>query len=196
MQILRDAVGRSIDIAVDAHGNFSPADAIRIGRILEDSDVLFYEEPVPLKNIDGLAEVASKRRIPIATGERLATVYTFREVLAKQAAAVLQPDVCNVGGLSLAGMAEVHYRAIGPHNPNGPLATMMSMQFAATIPNFLILESTGHQEQTEAASHLIDGYPKLVHGHYELPKGPLLGVSPNLDEMEKYPCQPVDNMTR
>ena len=200
MEILRDAVGRDIDIAVDAHGNFSPSDAIRVGRILEDFDVLFYEEPVPPENIDGLAEVAHKLRIPVATGERLATVYSFRDVLARDAVAVLQPDVCNVGGLSqarkIAGMAEAHYRAIAPHNPNGPLATIMSMQFAASIPNFLILESTGHQQQIDAASHLINDYPELVDGHYELPKGPGLGVSLNLDEMDKYPYQPVDNMLR
>ncbi len=200
MEILRDAVGPDVDIAVDAHGCFSPGDAIRIGRILEDFDVLFLEEPVPPENPDAMAEVARKLRIPIATGERLATVYSFQQLLAKDAAMVLQPDVCNVGGLSqakkVAAMAEACYRTIAPHNPNGPLATIMSMQFAACIPNFLILETTGDKQSMGAAAEFISDFPELVDGCYELPKGPGLGVSLNLDAMKDYPYQPVFDMTR
>ena len=57
---------------------------------------------------------------------------------------IIQPDVCVVGGLleirKIAALAEAHYVTIAPHNPMGPLATMVNVHFAASTPNFLILE--------------------------------------------------------
>jgi galactonate dehydratase len=65
----------------------------------------FCEEPVPPENIDALAEVCRAVRVPIATGERLATRHQFREVLEKRAAHVIQPDLCHCGGRGAAQSA-------------------------------------------------------------------------------------------
>jgi len=76
------------------------------------------------ENVDALVAVARSTTIPIATGERLYTRWGFREVLEKQAARVLQPDLCHAGGIGevrkIAAMAEVYYAAIAPTIRSGP----------------------------------------------------------------------------
>jgi galactonate dehydratase len=171
---IREAIPDTVDLAVDFHGRVSPAMAIRLARELEDCQLLFIEEPVLPENVDALVTVARATAIPIATGERLFTRWGFREVLEKQAAAVLQPDLCHAGGIAevrkIAAMAEVYYAAIAPHNPLGPISLAAGLQVDACIPNFLC------QEQVS----LGEGYLKqpfvLRDGYIDLPTGPGLGI--------------------
>ena len=96
-----------------------------------------------MENVDAMASLKQKLEIPLATGECLYTKFEFREILARQAADIIQPDVCVAGGImelkKIAAMAEAHYVMVAPHNPMGPLATMINVHFAASTPNFLIL---------------------------------------------------------
>jgi galactonate dehydratase len=139
---------------------------------------MFVEEPVNCQNHDVMAEIARGTHLPIATGERVFTKWGFREVLEKQAATVLQPDLCHAGGITecrlIAGMAEAYYAAIAPHNPLGPISLAAGIQLAASIPNFLC------QEQVS----LGDGYLKkpfaVKNGFVDIPTGPGLGIE--LDE--------------
>ena len=68
----------------------------------------------------------------------------YAELLQKQAADIIQPDVCHVGGIealcNIASMAENKYIPVAPHNPNGPIATAASLNALATMPNSMILE--------------------------------------------------------
>jgi galactonate dehydratase len=142
--MLRKAVGDRVDIMVDFHGRTWPAVAVAFIQAIEEHRPYFVEEPVPQENIDALAEVRRAVRVPIATGERLVTRHQFREVLEKQAAHVIQPDLCHCGGLweakKIAAMAEAYYVGVAPHNPLGPIANAAALHFALSTPNFLIQE--------------------------------------------------------
>jgi L-alanine-DL-glutamate epimerase-like enolase superfamily enzyme len=142
--LLREAVGDGVDIMVDFHGRTYPAVAIEYINAIAEFQPYFCEEPVPPENIDALAEVCRAVRVPIATGERLATRHQFREVLEKRAAHVIQPDLCHCGGLleakKIAAMAEAYYVGVAPHNPLGPIANAAALHFALSTPNFLIQE--------------------------------------------------------
>jgi galactonate dehydratase len=96
---LRKAIPKSVDIAVDLHGRFSPAMAIKISKELEPYGILFIEEPCLPENVDTMVTIARSTSIPIATGERLFTRWGFREVLEKQAAAVVMTKLCPVQNL-------------------------------------------------------------------------------------------------
>lgn len=100
--------------------------AIRMARLFQEFDPFFYEEPVPPGNIDEMAMVAAAIDIPVATGERLYSRGEFRDLLEKQAAAYIQPDLCHCGGFSearkIAAMAETYHVRVVPHNPNGHIA--------------------------------------------------------------------------
>lgn len=123
---VRGAVGKAVDIGIDFHGRVSPAMAVRLARALEPYHPLFIEEPVLCENIDAMVTVARSTTIPIATGERLFTKWGFREVLEKQAAFVMQPDLSHAGGIleskKIAAMAECYYAVVAPHCPLGPIA--------------------------------------------------------------------------
>jgi galactonate dehydratase len=142
---LREAVGEDIDLMIDFHGRTTPAMAIQYGQVLEPFRPLFLEEVCPPENVDGMVEVARALRIPLATGERLVTRYEFRELLEKRACAVIQPDICHCGGLwearKIAALAETYYVSVAPHNPLGPIATAVAVQFGFATPNFLIQEA-------------------------------------------------------
>lgn len=171
---MRQAAGPDMDIAVDGHGRLSPAMAIRLARALEPYHLLFFEEPCLPENVDTMVTVARSTTIPIATGERLFTKWGFREVLEKQAAAVLQPDLCHAGGIfeckKIAAMAETYYATVAPHNPLGPIALAACLQLDACTPNFLIQEH----------ATLGEGYLKepfvVRDGYIDLPTKPGLGI--------------------
>jgi galactonate dehydratase len=175
---LRAAAGDDADIGIDFHGAISPATAKLLIKALEPYQPMFVEEPCQAQNHDVMAEIARGTHLPIATGERVFTKWGFREVLEKQAATILQPDLCHAGGITevrlIAGMAEAYYATIAPHNPLGPIALAAGVQLAASIPNFLC------QEQVS----LGDGYLKqpfvVRDGYLDLPTGPGLGIE--LDE--------------
>ncbi|MCU0500883.1 MAG: galactonate dehydratase [Anaerolineae bacterium] len=175
---IREAVGPQVDVGIDFHGRLSPAMAIRMAKALEPYYPMFIEEPVLPENADALVTVARSTSIPIATGERLFTKWGFREVLEKQAAVILQPDISHAGGIleckKIAAMAECYYAAVAPHCPLGPVALAACLQLDACIPNFLVQEHVT----------LGDGYLKkpfeIVDGYIAVPQGPGLGIE--LDE--------------
>lgn len=177
---MREAAGREFDLAIDCHGRLSPAMAIRLSRAVEEYLPLFVEEPVLPENLDALRQVAAHTSVPIATGERLFTKYSFRAVLETGAVAIVQPDLSHAGGIlevkKIAAMAEAWYAGLAPHCPLGPVALAASLQVAACCPNFVI------QEHTQQA--LGEGYlkqPFIVRdGYLEVPTGPGLGIE--LDE--------------
>ena len=88
---LREAVGNEADLLFGTHGQFTPSGALRLAQRLEQYDPLWFEEPIPADDINGMAAVAAGTSIPVATGERLTTVSEFAAVLKSNAAQILQP---------------------------------------------------------------------------------------------------------
>jgi galactonate dehydratase len=144
-RLLRDAVGNKADLLFGTHGQFTASGAIRLAKRLEPYQPLWFEEPTPPEMPEEMALVARATSIPIATGERLVTKYEFARVLECRAASILQMALGRVGGImeakKIAAMAEAHYCQIAPHLYCGPVEGAANIQFAASLPNFLILES-------------------------------------------------------
>ena len=142
---LRDALGPAIDLYIDCNGIFNTVgNAIRAAKAVEQFNISFFEEPVPHENTDAMAYVRRKIDIPVATGERLFTIFRFRELLERGGADVVQPDMSHCGGMlearKIAAIADSHYAAFAPHNANGEIAYASAVQLAACVPNFLVLE--------------------------------------------------------
>jgi galactonate dehydratase len=171
---LRRAAGDNVDIAIDFHGKVSPALAKVLIKGLEPYHPMFVEEPINCQNHDVMAEIARSTHLPIATGERIFTKWGFREILEKQAATILQPDLCHAGGITevrlIAGMAEAYYATIAPHNPLGPISLAACIQLAAAIPNFLCQE-----HRTLGEGYLTRPFVAR-QGFVDIPKGPGLGI--------------------
>src|SRR6185437_11553863 len=171
---MREAVGDEVDIGIDFHGAISPQTAKLLIKALEPYQPMFIEEPVNCQNVEVMADIARETHLPIATGERIFTKWGFREILAKGAATILQPDLCHAGGIFearlIAGMAEAHYATIAPHNPLGPISLAAGLQLAASIPNFLC------QEQVSLGDGYINQPFKVENGYVKIPEGPGLGI--------------------
>ena len=146
---------------------------------------------MPPENRDEMARVARSTSIPVASGERLATKFEFRELLEKQAAAILQMALGRVGGIlearKIAGMAEAYYAQIAPHLYCGPIEAAANIQIDTCSPNFLIQESIGrfdgfHAEILKEPIEWRDGY--IIP-----PTKPGLGVELNEEVVAKHPYQ-------
>ena len=122
VEAVRNEIGDKIDLMYDAgsHPWLTVRDAIHLGKRLEAYNLLFLEEPVGPGNADAMARVADNVDIPIATGEHLAGVSDFRELIEREIIDVAQPDTGRAGGLSelkkIATMAEAHYVTFAPHD--------------------------------------------------------------------------------
>ncbi len=142
---VREAVGNRADLLFGTHGQFTPSGALRLARRLEAYDPLWFEEPVPADDLEGMARVAAGTTIPVATGERLTTVSEFAAVLRAGAASILQPDLGRSGGIlqgkKISAIAEVHQALLAPHCYCGPVVAAANIALAACTPNFLVLES-------------------------------------------------------
>lgn len=192
-QAIREAVGPDIDIGFDVHATiFEPVRAFRIAEAIEPARPLFIEEPLRMENVDALAALKHKVQIPIATGECLYTKFEFRELLEKQAADIIQPDICVAGGMieqkKIAAMAEAYYVVVAPHNPMGPLATMINVHFAASTPNFLILEYTPDDQSPR--KDLIKDPILVKDGYLPIPDKPGWGYEVNEEVFQHHPPKP------
>jgi len=189
---VREAVSDRADILVGTHGQMATSSAIRLAKRLESYDPLWFEEPVPPENRDELSRVARSTSIPIATGERLATKYEFRELLEKQAASILQMALGRVGGIleakKIAGMAEAYYAQIAPHLYTGPIEGAANVQVDTCSPNFLIQESI----ETWGGFHaeILVEPMRWEKGYVLPPTKPGLGIELNEEVAAKHPYIP------
>ena len=144
---LREAVGDEVDIAIDLHGPpwLTPADAARLARALEPYNLLWIEDPIAPDNLDGYRRIRDAAHVPLAAGERMATIFGERELIEHDLVDVIQPDTGRAGGLTqmrkIAAMAEAHHIMMAPHSGSlGPVAEYAALHLLAAIPNGLILE--------------------------------------------------------
>ena len=190
VEAVRDAVGPDVEILVEMHGRFTPAEAVRIAAELRHFEPSWIEEPVPPENFEALSQVARKVNIPVATGERVHDRIEYRELFARQAADIIQPDIGHFGGIletrKVAATAETHYVLVAPHNVGGPVLTAANLHLAAVLPNFKIQEhfnDIADQHVKQAAP----GQPEVDDGHFALPQTPGLGVELDVDFVREHP---------
>ena len=192
VEALRDAVGNEAEIAWDAHGRLTPAMSIKLARALEPYNIWFLEEPALPENAKALAQVARATSIPVATGERLFTKWAFREVLEHGGAALLQPDLSHCGGVlearAIAALGEVYYCGFAPHNPLGPVNTIVSAHVAMASPNFVALEICLYPP--DWTRELISEPLEFQNGYLELSDQPGWGVELDLELCRSHPYQP------
>jgi len=190
VRTVREAVGNKVEVLIGTHGQMNTYSAIRLAKKLEKYDPLWFEEPVPPENMDEMARVARSTSIPIATGERLSTMYEFAALVEKQAASILQMSIGRSGGIlmakKIAAMAEVHYAQIAPHLYCGPIEEAANIHIGISTPNFLIQESI---ERLDGFYAEILRAPIQWENGYILPSNkPGLGVELNEEVAEKHPC--------
>jgi galactonate dehydratase len=193
-EALRKAVGPDVDLAFDSHATvWEPYRAAQVAEALKPIRPMFLEEPLRMENMAAMADLRRRVQIPIATGECLYTKFQFQQLLELQAADIVQPDICLAGGFmeqkKIAAIAESHYVMVAPHNPMGPLATMVNVHFAACTPNFFILEYG--PDDSSPRKDVIKGDCIIAKdGYLPIPDKPGWGYDINEEWIKAHPGRP------
>jgi galactonate dehydratase len=188
-EALRKAVGDDVEIGFDAHAAiWEPARVLELTDALAPMGIWFMEEPLRMENRHEMGLLREKMPCPLATGECLYTKFELGELIRQKAVDILQPDVCIVGGMTelrkIGFMAEARDLTVAPHNPMGPLATMVNLHFDAASMSFLVQE---YRTANEAEAATVTEAPVPVDGYFKLPEGPGWGIDIVDGEIEKRP---------
>ena len=188
---VRDRVGWDVDIMTDFHGRPDSLEAAKAFiDVIAPIRPLFIEEPIQPGNTPALADLARRVDCPLATGERLFTSREFAEVAETRAVSIIQPDLAHCGGFSggrkIAAIAEAAGIGVAPHNPMGPVAGAVALQFDVATKNFVIQEeAVGLVPWFEevCSSHPL----QLTNGVWEVPQAPGIGIEINEEAAKRYP---------
>ena len=197
MAALRD-LAKNREVMIDVNHAYSVADAIRLGRELEDMGwrLRWYEEPVVQEDLDGYAEVRRALATPIAGGENEYTLFGFRNLLASRGLDIAQPDICIAGGFTgcrhIVALAHAHGVQVNPHVWASAVGQAASLQLIASIPVanhslfpkdiLLEFDTSSHPFRNE----LTDMPLRQKQGWVEIPQKPGLGIDVNRKILEKY----------
>ncbi len=184
-----EAAGAEVNLLIEGHGRFDIPTAVKVGRALEVFDLFWFEEPIPPDDLNGLREVKERVRVSLAAGERLYNRYEYRRLFDLNCTDYIQPDVSHAGGLAemrlLAGEAEARHIGFCPHNPSGPVANAATLQLAACVPNFIVLEMM--MTDVPYRADLCDEALVLRDGRMVIPERPGLGIELDEEELARHP---------
>lgn len=190
VRAVREAVGESVDLLIEAHDRFTVSTAVKLGHALAEFNPMWFETPVMSTDIAATIEVARQIPIPVASGERYCRLDNFSQLLDSKTVSIAQPELLRIGGISgmmkAAAIAESHESFIAPHNAQSPLCTVVNTHIGAAVPNLLIQECF---DDTNAAwsKEIMTGTVEVKDGYIEIPDAPGLGVELNEDVIAKYP---------
>jgi galactonate dehydratase len=182
---LRLAVGNNIGIALDLNFNFKTDGYIKIGRMLEKYDLSWLEidtyDPVALR------QIKDSIKIPITSCENLYGARQYHSFFQHHAMDTAAIDVIWNGfseSKRISEMADLHEMNICPHNYNGHLSTMISMQLCAIVPNLRIAEVD--VDDVPWRDELFTRLPTIENGEFKISSAPGWGTDVNEKVLEKF----------
>ncbi len=176
----RECGGEDLDIIFELHRKLDPAKGFVVANALASFQPLFIEDPIQIDSIVSQAEVCKRINAPTAVGERLSSIWEYRELLSHGVAIHVRPDVGLSGGLShclkIAALAEAHYCGVIPHNFLGPGLTAPTLQLCVAIPNLVTMEYSPRDEEKNSGSAAFSTVLVRRGGYFEVPDSPGMGV--------------------
>lgn len=139
VKAVREFIGDDIYLMVDANQKWNTAEAVKIGKLLEEYDLFWLEEPIIPDDRTGHIKISRHLDTQIALGESLYSKYDFKEYFIADAVGIVQADVLRVGGITewikIAHMAEAFDLKMAPHH-----IMELHLQLVAAVPNGLYVE--------------------------------------------------------
>ena len=175
----REAVKGDLDIILELHRKLTPLQALPVIEAVAQFNPLFVEDPVQIDSIVSQAEIARRVATPIANGERMHSIWEFREMLVTGGSQYVRPDVGLAGGLSqtkkIAAIAESFHAAVVTHNFLGPVLTTAAVHLDTAIPNFVVQEYS-RVDESASWNNVLQGVLRREGGYLIPPEVPGLGV--------------------
>jgi len=189
VRLVRQAIGPRVGLAIDANNAWTPSIALKFMREVEPFDIQWLEEPVATDDIEGSALVAHRLDTPVAGYETETGLPGFRELIARRAVDIVQPDAIWTGGITecrkVGALAQAYGLPVIPHVFSSAVSTIANMHLIASLPNAGLLEFD--QNINPLRSELFEEpIEPAADGTVKLPERPGLGVSLNQTTIERY----------
>lgn len=191
---MRKGAGDDVDVILELHRKLTPMVSIALADALVEFNPLFIEDPIQIDSIQSQGELAKRFTSPLANGERMHTIWEFRELLTSGGPQYVRPDIGLAGGIThckkIAAVAESFHSAVVTHNYLGPILTAASVQLDVSIPNFVVQEYSKGDESPK--NRVYKNSVKRKGGFIPTPETPGIGVE--LDEalLKKAKHEPRD----
>ncbi|MDR6288437.1 L-alanine-DL-glutamate epimerase-like enolase superfamily enzyme [Inquilinus ginsengisoli] len=185
IKAVREAIGPDVKLLMDANCAYRYYDAIQLAQRAEEYEPFWFEEPVQPDDYDGFRKIAAATSIPIATGENEYTKHGFRDLIATQAVAILNPDARYMGGVTefmkVAAMAQAHGLDICPHGDQ-----QAHLHLLAAIPNARLLEF--YPKKVNAMAGEVYLHPPALNddGTVTVSDLPGIGLDPNEEALAPH----------
>jgi L-alanine-DL-glutamate epimerase-like enolase superfamily enzyme len=177
--LARKTLGDKITLHVDSNGSYDAPRAIEIGKLLQDHNYHFFEEPCPFDHLEETKRAADALTIRIAGGEVEGSMRRFRWMIRNDAVQIVQPDLHYYGGLiratRVARMAAAAGMSITVHMSGGGVGYVDMLQFASCTPNIGAFQE--YKGGVERTGRWYDPPLKLKDGAITVPTGPGLGLA-------------------
>jgi L-alanine-DL-glutamate epimerase-like enolase superfamily enzyme len=181
----RKALADKIAIHADANSSYDAAHAIPVGRMLEDIDAVYFEEPCPFDDFDDTKKVTEALKIPIALGEQEFSHARFKSMIRHHVADIVQPDLFYYGGLirsiRVARMADLAGLPTTVHLSGG-FGFVYSLHFAACVENIGPWQE--YKQGVETYGKWFDPPLRIVDGELTIPTGPGVGIADPKDVLQ------------
>jgi len=187
--LVRKRFGDEMVIYADSNGSYTPDEAIRIGKLMENYKYDFYEEPVPFDWYEETLEVAKALTIPIAGGEQEPSMHSFRWLIKNDALDIVQPDIFYFGGMirsmRVARMAASKGKPCTPHISGSGLGYLYMMHFVSAVPNagpYHEFKGFNNEMPLECPTSTLTSNEGVV----KVPTGPGTGIIIDPDYISKH----------
>jgi L-alanine-DL-glutamate epimerase-like enolase superfamily enzyme len=177
--LVRETFGKEMTLYADSNSSYDVRKAIEVGRLMEEYDYAFYEEPCRFDHFEETKAVADALSIPVAGGEQEFSDYGFRWMIANRGVDIVQPDLHYHGGfirsMRVARMAHAAGLLCTPHMSGSGLGYLDAAHFASCIPNpvpFTEFKGDSDIPVTSETSSL-----KCENGMVRVPTGPGFGIT-------------------
>ncbi|KAA1300798.1 MAG: mandelate racemase/muconate lactonizing enzyme family protein [SAR202 cluster bacterium] len=191
---MREGAGLDVDIILEIHRKLTPMNAIALAEHLIEFSPLFYEDPIQIDSVKSQGEIAKLTKLPVANGERMHSIWEFRELFEAGGSQYVRPDLGLGGGVTgvkkIAGLAESYHSALVTHNFLGPVLTAAACNIDTSIPNFLTQEYSMEDEQPFNA--IFNSSWKRDGGFISVPDTSGIGIDLEVESLKSQPYVPRD----
>ena len=189
VRCVREAVGGSVNIRVDANDHYSPEEAIRLINKIEDFNIEHVEQPVSRHDILGMSEVKKAVHVPLMTDDMVSTPFDAMNVIRLNAADRVKVKVTKHGfdgAVQIISMlAAAGKRAVLGHVFETGLAAVAEAHLAMLFPDVVGPHEIGSMEPLGCSDNLLLESPYRNQGYITIPEGFGLGVSINWEQVEE-----------
>ena len=202
IEAVRQAVGEDYRFMVDANHAYTTHDAFYVGRAMEDFNPYWFEEPVAPEDLEGYRELRNGLNVNISGGEAEFNRWGWRALLESRGLDIAQPEVCALGGISeylrVLALCHAHFTPVVNHVWGSAVAVATNMHLLAAMPPLpgglhpwepmLEFDTTHNLFRDELLTVPLDIQSQVAasNGTVGLPEGPGIGVTPDLDFIQKF----------